>query len=314
MAAVQYQHFTVEQLADGVYAAVATDEGSAACNAGIVVLDDRTIVFDTFATIPAAQELRAAAETLTGHPVSYVINSHVHSDHVLGNVVFAADACLIASNVTRTAMAATGVQRMDRFRDQISQSIRTCEEQLSGATDAELRTRLLHDLAVGRAFLAGFPTPAEFRVPQVSFADELTFHGSHRTAELIACGEGHSECDAVLYLREERILFSGDLFTEGDMVLRYGNPERWLSVLDRLEAMNPAVVVPGHGRVLPAAVALSGARQYIHGLLHDVERAVASGATEETAARMPVPAGQTEYWFRDNVRFLIGRLLAARQS
>ncbi|HEY3364328.1 MAG TPA: MBL fold metallo-hydrolase [Symbiobacteriaceae bacterium] len=310
MASIKYRHFTIEQLAEGVYAAIATPDGSAACNAGIVVLDDRTLVFDTFATIPAARELRSAAEALTGLPIAYVINSHDHPDHVHGNVVFAVDASLITANATRTVMAAMGLQRMDGFRNQILQSVRRLEDQLSQAEDAQERTRLAKELADGRAFLAGFPSPADYRLPNQSFADELTFHGSHRTARLLAYDGGHSGCDVVLHLPEESILFTGDLVTEGNLVFRYGNTERWLAVLDQLAALNPRVIVTGHGGILPAAAALSEARRYIERLLDIVRQAAAGGATAEFADQIPVPEGLAEYWFRDNVRFLIGRLVA----
>jgi cyclase len=314
LAFAQYQHFTIEQLADGVYAAVATPDGSAACNAGIVVIDGRTLVFDTFATLPAARELRAAAEALTGLPIAYVINSHDHVDHVHGNVVFADQATLISSRETRTTMENLGLQRMEGFRNHIRQAVRGVEEQLARTTDAQERTRLLKDVADGGAFLAGLPGPADFRLPCQTFTSQLTFHGPGRTARLLACGGGHSGGDAVLHLPEEGILFTGDLVTSGDLVLRYGDPERWLEALDRLEALNPKVIIPGHGRILAGDEGLSRARQYLAELSAIAQRAVGGGATEASVDEMPVPEGLEAYWYRDNLRFLIRRLLAKGQG
>ena len=53
-------HFRLEQIAEGVYAAIAREGGAAHSNAGIVDLGDRTLVFDTLGTPKAAEELRAA--------------------------------------------------------------------------------------------------------------------------------------------------------------------------------------------------------------------------------------------------------------
>jgi cyclase len=70
------QYFQIEQVADGVHAAIVTPGTGAWGNAGIIDLGGRTVVFDTFATPRAAADLRAAAEELTGQPVTLVINSH----------------------------------------------------------------------------------------------------------------------------------------------------------------------------------------------------------------------------------------------
>src|SRR5512147_122812 len=83
------EHFTYHELADGVWAAIIKPFGLAASNSGIVDLGDCTLIFDTTFSPASAVELRATAERLTGRPVSYVLNSHWHQDHVFGNAIFA---------------------------------------------------------------------------------------------------------------------------------------------------------------------------------------------------------------------------------
>jgi cyclase len=82
------QHFRLERLADGIYAAIHIDGGWAQSNAGIIDLGDRTLIFDTFINPEAATDLRAAAEELTGRSTVVVINSHSHNDHIWGNQIF----------------------------------------------------------------------------------------------------------------------------------------------------------------------------------------------------------------------------------
>ena len=67
---VKSTRFQLVTLSDGIYAAIAVLGGGALCNAGIVDLGDRTVVFDTFNTPLAARELRATAERLTGRPAT----------------------------------------------------------------------------------------------------------------------------------------------------------------------------------------------------------------------------------------------------
>lgn len=272
----QYKHFQIEHLASGVYAAVSSEDGGLLCNAGIVDLGGTTLVFDSGATLPAALELRAAAEALTGHSVGYVVNSHVHPEHVNGNVVFS-EATVIASHVTRAAIAAEGHDWMEQMRQQLD----------------------------GR--LEGYPNPRDLVVPALSYAEDLIFHGSRQQARLIACGNAHSACDAVLWLPDSGILFTGDLITDGNLILCYGNPEAWLETLDRLEALRPAQIVPGHGNVAEADAAIQRGRRYITGLLDLVSHAPVVTPAADWLAELAVPEGCGEYWFRQNVRFLLSR-------
>ena len=101
------KHFRLQQLADGVYAAVHIDGGAAIGNAGIVDLGDRTLVYDTFLTPQAAEDLRIAAEALTGRPIDAVLNSHWHNDHIWGNQVFDADTDIISTEETRRIFIST---------------------------------------------------------------------------------------------------------------------------------------------------------------------------------------------------------------
>lgn len=80
------EHFRLEQVGDDAWAAIAVDGGDAVGNAGFVIVDESAIVFDNFASLDAARELRIEAESQA--PVAYAVNSHWHGDHVSGNPMF----------------------------------------------------------------------------------------------------------------------------------------------------------------------------------------------------------------------------------
>src|SRR6476469_7044401 len=91
-------NFTIQQLAPGVWAAIQNDQfGKAICNAGIVDMGDKTLIFDPFMIPEAARELRETAERLTGRPVSIVVDSHYHNDHIRGNQEFKPEATIIST-------------------------------------------------------------------------------------------------------------------------------------------------------------------------------------------------------------------------
>ena len=77
-------YFRVEPIGDGIYAIIATDMHWALGNAGLIDLGDEVLVFDTFASPRAAEDLRRAAEVLIGKPIGWVVNSHRHGDHFFG--------------------------------------------------------------------------------------------------------------------------------------------------------------------------------------------------------------------------------------
>ena len=80
----QSDHFTLHALAEGVYAAIATEMGAGSSNAGLIDLGDQTLVFDAFENPQAAEDLLTACLQLTGRKPAVVIVSHFHADHWAG--------------------------------------------------------------------------------------------------------------------------------------------------------------------------------------------------------------------------------------
>src|SRR2546430_2083872 len=79
--------FQLVKVADGVYAAIAKPGGLASGNAGFVIGDDGVLIFDTFFTPAAIEELIGEIQSLTKLPIKYAVNSHYHLDHTGGNQV-----------------------------------------------------------------------------------------------------------------------------------------------------------------------------------------------------------------------------------
>jgi glyoxylase-like metal-dependent hydrolase (beta-lactamase superfamily II) len=111
-----------------------------------------------------------------------------------------------------------------------------------------------------------------------------------RRVELRTWGTAHTRGDQVVWLAEERILFTGDLVEERCFaIFPYFPPDdadvdgaKWIAVLEQLEALEPAVVVPGHGDVGDASV-IAEARAYIEELRDETVTLAAAGVDVETA-------------------------------
>jgi glyoxylase-like metal-dependent hydrolase (beta-lactamase superfamily II) len=248
------RHTLVEPVARGVWASIAQPDTGAVGNAAIVDLGGESLVFDTHYAPQAAAELRASAEELAG-PVRWVVNSHWHADHRIGNAAMPADATIVATERTRALIATVGVERLEDAKQAGPAAFDGFVEELRSRGREE-------ELALLEEFLASLPG-LEQRLPDETFADRRELG----RVELLTWGGGHTESDAVAFVADERVLLAGDLVVAGTHPwLGDGDPERWLELLDHVDELGAAVVVPGHGAV-GTGFATEFVRRYLRTLL-----------------------------------------------
>ncbi|MFJ6210644.1 MBL fold metallo-hydrolase [Lysinibacillus sp. NPDC092081] len=240
------KHFQLEQIGKGVYAAIAKGGGGAVANAGFVDLGDKVIVFDTFNTQQASEDLRLIAEKITNHTVTWVVNSHWHGDHIRGNQTFK-EAIIISSHITYSKIRDVHPSRFSKQKNDIQglkDYIQSLKEQLHQTNDPTIQYQInsLNELK------ESLPT-LELVLPNQMFNNEMTFQGTERSAKLFTLGGGHSYCDAMLYIPDEKVIFMGDLlfvnchptfFEESDLV-------KWSNILKKVGRLEIDVAVPGHG-------------------------------------------------------------------
>jgi len=286
-------HFTLDEIAPGVHAAIARRDGWGLCNAAIVDLGGYTLVFDAMLTPQAGVALGRAAERLTGRPVDLLVNSHRHGDHVRGNS--AVGAVRIASTRVVRDLVATRASR--DLADDRAEAPRELERVRAagaavGAADREVLVAWFEGILA---------TPPDWTVrpPDLTFDRELTVHGSRRAARLVSLGGGHSASDVFVELPDDQIVLMGDLVSSGfHPSLWDGNPTEFRRILRAVGALSIDRLVPGHGPVVGAA-----AVPEMDGYLAAVERAAdarrADGASPDTAGESPVPSPFDAWVFRE---------------
>jgi cyclase len=283
-------HFVVQRIAHGVYAAIAREEGAAFCNSGIVDLGDRTLVFDTFETPRAAEDLAMAVEQLTGRPANYVVNSHFHPDHWFGNQVFADRAILIATGKTREQMfdVADEIRGYQREPGRLEEILREKRAELEAATD-ERRRAILRLMLTRWQYALESLSSLEFRFPSQVFDRRLAFYGTERRAELITKGGGHTSSDTYLLLPDDGVLFMGDLgFFQREPYMTHCDPPAWLAQLEEMEQSDIETFVPGHGP-LGTRVDIAEQKQYMIVLQALVAHVLQTGGALGEALREPLP-------------------------
>ena len=309
------EHFDLQHLTDGVFAAIATPHGASYSNAGIIDLGDRTLIFDTFNTPLAAADLRVAAESLTGRLVSTIVISHVHSDHWMGNQVFSAQTTILSTTKIRAVMPEWGDELLEYKDDptEVEDYLRESEQRLETETDPRWRATLESNIRSTHFQLQSLPE-LDLRYPDQTFEGCMVFYGPQRKVELFSTGEGHSESDISLLLPDDRIAFMGDLgFFDTQPFLPYSQPEAWIKHVETFEQTKYETFIPGHGRI-GTKEDLALQRRYITGLKDQVSAVIAAGGTQEEALKIELPAPFDRWLYGDmgrfeaNVNFLFERL------
>ena len=235
----------VHQAAPGVYYRQSEDDKRIIATTSWIEFEDFLVVVDANFPWGAKAILQDIKET-SQKPIRFVFDTHYHGDHSYGNGVFAAEGATIISTDDTAADS----------REKTTAAWNKSTE--SGEFDLH-KYRLVH--------------------PQLTFHDRLVIDDGHRSLELIREGPAHTRGDAVAWLPQERILFTGDLCTtraQNNLTDPGMSPEGWLAVLDRLALMKPAIVIPGHG--LQGTVAsLRGQRDYLAAIYNGVRSGIAKG-------------------------------------
>jgi cyclase len=245
----QSPHFKIEKLAEGVFAAIAINGGAAISNSGIIDLGGRTLIYDTFMTPQAAQDLRGAAQKLTGRDPELIINSHYHNDHIWGNQAFSPQARIFSTGQTLHLIQTEGKKELDWARESSTKRLEEFRRQYEEAENDQERSELLMWVGYYQGLVDAGPQ-LNVRLPDITFENRLNIHGSSRTVELIPFEEAHTGSDLILYMRQEGIVFLTDLlFVNCHPYLAECDVYKLMEALKEIQNMQANVFVPGHGPV-----------------------------------------------------------------
>ncbi len=201
----------------GLPGAASSENQGFMSNAGFVVTRDGVVVFDALASPPLAEKLVGLIRKVTQQPIKRVIVSHYHADHFYGLQVFKALGAEIWAH-----RAAEGATRSEGAAARLAQR----KEVLFPWVDEH--TRLLE----ADRFLEG---DTDFEMGGLHFA-------------LRHVGPAHSSEDMAMLVREDRVLYAGDLVFRGRVpFVGDADSRAWIAALDKLIALNPRVLIPGHG-------------------------------------------------------------------
>lgn len=292
--AAEPKKYEVHKLAEGVHAFVWSDAlaDPIESNVLIVINEEDVLVVDSCLFPSTARLVIGEIRKLTPKPVRYVVNTHWHDDHVLGNLAYreAFPAVeFIAHANTRTDVAeqvyAAQPKLIERYRDDIVRIRRALEtgKTSRGETVTEERRKLYESyIPLLQRFLDEIgPVNARPMLPDVTFDDHLTIHRGARTIELRYLGRGNTRGDVVVWLPKEKILATGDLVVN-PIPFGIGSYYReWIATLGTLRDIPAEAIFLSHGPVQHDRVYLDTVRALVQSLVSEVEAEVKRGATLE---------------------------------
>jgi quinoprotein relay system zinc metallohydrolase 2 len=260
---------SVQQLAPGVFVHLGQQLALDApghddiANIGFIVGSRCVAVIDTGGSMRIGRALRNAIKQRTTRPICYVINTHVHFDHVLGNAAFREDR---PSFVGHWALAAA----IERSRDFFLQHY---ADELDQPADAG------QIIAPDRA---------------VQHTLDLDLGGRH--LHLQAWPTAHTDCDLTVLDDSSRTLWAGDLLFRDRLPALDGSASGWLAVIDQLALLQVQRTVPGHGPVTTdLTAALDAERRYLRALIDGVREQLSQGGSMQQAIAL-VAAAEKPHW------------------
>ena len=276
------------EIANGVHLFVSKPYGDVGLdgNAVAILSDEGVLVFDSNGTPAASALVLAAIRKLTDRPVRYVVNSHWHWDHWYGTETYTKafpGAQVVAHERTRAMMAGPAIEfNRPGLETQLPRYIASLEKR------AQADPKLQPLLDENRFFLEQKKN-ARLVLPAITYTDRLTLHLGGREIQVRHHDRAVTPGDTFLYLPAEKIVVAGDLLVNPISFALSSYPTGWLKTLEAIDAIDPAIIVPGHGEPLRDRVLLRAHMEVMRELLRTGKDAKARGLDADQARDEALP-------------------------
>jgi cyclase len=285
--------FDLEKAADGVYFAKARPQTMINCNGAVFVRSKDVVVVDAHSKASAAAALVAQIRReVTDKPVRYVVNTHFHWDHTLGDPAYrqgGQKADIVASNSTKKLMSDLSDSRLKESLEQIPPEIekyRKRAESSSSAAEKAFCAEQIRQLEAYQAEMKDF----SLELPTITFDDSYVLRDPAFDLHLEFHGQAHTAGDVFVFCPQRRALATGDASHGWVPNLGDGYPRAWPATIDKvMKASDFKYVLGGHGPMQLDRVVMTNQRNYIEELTGKVEQGKRDGLTmEEMQKRITV--------------------------
>ena len=235
-------------------------------NVGFVVGSRAALVIDTGMGLSNGQRVVRELARVSSHKELYVVSTHFHPEHALGEAAFPPSSTLVRARPQQQDIDEFGLSLADTFASRS---------------------------AVNKQLLDG----AQYRKADVIFDGERTIDLGGVRVRLMALGPTHTRGDTIAFVEGDRVLFAGDIVMNGTFVAfasPYSSVRAWLAALDRLSPLDPARIVPSHGDMGDASL-ISKDKAYLSAVQRRTRELKSGGKSADEA--VPIVTREMEAQF-----------------
>lgn len=252
--------YSWQQLAPNVFAGIRQDpfELPQEGNTLFVVTDAGVVVFDAGGSPLMGESIVAKVRSVTKQPITHVVISHWHGDHMRGLQSIRAafpNVSIISTPFARDLIASSQDKWLKRrvsmvpnirkaFNAAFEKKVDMSGRPLIAAEEAWLRKGLAITDDLDRE-----NQRTAFVVPNTTFTDRIVLFLGSTEIQLLHPGKAHTAGDVILWLPQEKILATGDIVNGPVPLMPSPYARDYIDVLGRLKALGFATLVPGHGAI-----------------------------------------------------------------
>ena len=245
------QDFNLTEIAEnnyvhfGKHVSIEDKDNEDIANIGFIVGTNCVAVIDTGGSISIGHKLKKSIRRITKKPICYVINTHVHYDHILGNKAFTDES---PDFIGHKDLAEAINQNRDFFLNQF-------------------RNNLTSD-----------PKNSDIIEPNILIEKTKKLELGERSITLIPFATSHSHNDLIVIDNKTKTLWAGDLIFRERIPSLTGSLKGWLKSINKIKELDIKVVVPGHGSVASSLdEAIKQQQDYLTLLLNKTRKAINEG-------------------------------------
>jgi cyclase len=301
-------------VADGVVAFIASESntGIVSGNCVAVIGDDGILVVDSTSFPTHARQIIAEIKQMTSQPVRFLVHTHWHPDHLMGDGEFREafpGVAVVSTNYTRKAIAELAPKYIKGNAEGGAAYAVTLRKKIQEGKDDDGKVLTEAD----KKYLTDFANSVDFAVPEykqyksvlpnVGFKDELTVNLGKREVQILFLGRGNTAGDAVIFLPDAKVIMSGDLLV-APTPYSYGSfLTEWVQTLAKLRALGATTIVPGNGPVEHDYAYLDLVSSALQAVTAQVQAAVAKRLSlEETRKQVDLSAFEKKFCGGDHDR------------
>jgi cyclase len=205
-----------------------------------------------------ARQIIAEIKQMTNHPVRFLVHTHWHPDHLMGDGEFRAafpEVAVISTAFTQRAVTELALKYINGNAEQGTAYAASLRKQIQDGKDDAGKPLTDRD----KRYLADFARSVDFAVPEykqykkvvpnVAFSDSLAVRLGKRDVQIFFLGRGNTSGDAVILVPDAKTVITGDLIV-WPTPYSYGSfLSEWIQTLAKVKALGATIIIPGHGPI-----------------------------------------------------------------